>query len=65
MIDIVGAEAGANQFLEQIGLFVGALGGAEAGERLRPVAVADFLQARGGAVERLFPGRFAEMRPWI
>ena len=65
VIDIVGAEAGAHQFLEQIGLFVRALGRAEAGQRPRPVAVADFLQARGGAVERLFPGRFAEMRPGI
>ena len=65
VIDIVGAEAGAHQLLEQIGLFVRALGRAEAGERARPVAVADFLQAGGGAVERLFPGRFAEMRERI
>ena len=35
VIDIVGAEAGAHELLEQIGLFVRALGGAEAGERLR------------------------------
>ena len=45
VIDIVGAETGAHQFLEQIGFFVGAFGRAETGERVRPVAVADFLQA--------------------
>ncbi len=50
VIDIVGAEAGAHQLLEQIGLLVRALGRAEAGKRARAVAVADVLQARGGAV---------------
>ena len=65
MIDVVGAEAGAHQLLEQIGLFVRALGRAEAGQRIGAVAVADFLEAGGGAVERLFPGRLAEMRPRI
>ena len=65
VIDIVGAEAGAHQLLEQISLFVRAFGRAEAGQPLRAVAVADLLQARGGAVERLVPGRFAEMRPRI
>ena len=65
MVDIVGAEAGANQLLEQIGLLVRAFRRAEAGERARAVAVADFHQALGGAVERLLPGRRAEMRPWI
>ena len=65
VIDVVGAEAGAHQLLEQVGLFVRALGRAETGQRLRAVAVADFLQAGRGAVERLVPGRFAEMRPRI
>ena len=65
VVDIVGAEAGANQLLEQISLFVRAFGRAEAGERARAVTVADFHQALGGAVERLLPGRRAEMRPRI
>ena len=65
VIDIVGAEAGAHQLLEQIGLFVRALGRAEAGKRARAVAVADFLQARRGALHRLVPGGFAEMRERI
>ena len=45
VVDIVGAEAGAHQLLEQIGLLVRALGRAEAGERLRPMRVADLHQA--------------------
>ncbi len=41
VIDIVGAEAGAHQLLEQIGLFVRALGRAEAGQRLQALLVAN------------------------
>src|SRR5579883_2995806 len=59
------AGAGAHQLLEEVGLLVRALGGAEAGEPLRPVAIADLADAGGGAVERFVPGRFAEMRPWV
>src|SRR3954451_8681920 len=65
MVDVVGAEAGANQLLEQIRFFVRSFRGAEAGERTRAVTVADFHQALGGAIERLLPGRGAEMRPRI
>ena len=50
MVDVVGAEAGANQLLEQIRLFVRSFRGAEAGERTRAVTVADFHQALGGAI---------------
>src|SRR6185436_1681855 len=65
VIDIVGAEAGTYQLLEQIRLFVRALGRAKSGQRVRPVAVADFLGTAGGTVERLVPGGFAEMRPRV
>src|SRR6478736_5315236 len=51
VVDIVGAEAGAHQLLEQVGLLVRAFRGAEAGERARAVAVANFHQTFGGAVE--------------
>ena len=37
VINVVGAETGANQLLEQPGFFVGAFGTAEAGERIRSV----------------------------
>src|SRR6185437_16470797 len=68
VIDIVGAKAGAHQLLKEISFFVRALGRAEAGERIAALRVADFLEARRGAIERLFPARLAEMRPrtgWI
>ncbi len=65
MIDVVGAEAGAHQLLEQIRLFVGAFGRAEARQCARAVAVADFHETGSGALHRLFPGRFAEMRPGV
>src|SRR5207249_9899936 len=65
MIDVVVAEAGAHQFLKRIGFLVRTLSRAEARERAIAVAIADLLEARGGAVERLLPGRLAEMRPRI
>src|SRR5579885_3901570 len=65
VIDIVGAEPGAHQLLEQISLFIRAFGRTEAGERLRTVAITDPFEARRGSVERLFPRRLAEMGPGI
>ncbi len=65
MVDVVGAEAGADQLLEQVRLFIRTLGGAEAGQRVGAVAVADCLEARSGTIERLFPGGLAEVRPRI
>src|SRR5918911_1599955 len=44
MVDIVVAEPGAHQLLEQIGLLVRALGGAEAGQRAITITLADLLQ---------------------
>ena len=61
MIDIVRAEAGAHQLLEQVGLLVGALGRAEAGERVRSLVVADAAQAARGALQCLLPARFPEI----
>ena len=46
MVDIVAAEPGADQLLEQIGLLVRALGRAEPGQRAGPVAIADALRPR-------------------
>ena len=65
MVDIVRAEAGAHQLLEEIGLLVRALGRAEAGERLAALLVADAVQAACREIERLLPGGFAEMGPGI
>src|SRR5438552_2079108 len=60
MVDVVRAEAGAHQLLEEVGFLVRALGAAEAGERIRAVAVADLLQAVRREIERFFPARLAE-----
>src|SRR5690348_13552884 len=65
VIDIVGAEARAHQLLEEIGLFVRALGRAEAGERLAAMLIANARQALSRAVERLVPCGATEMRPGI
>ena len=65
MIDVVRAEAGAHQLLKQVRLLVRPLGGAEAGQCLAAVPVANGFQAACCPVERFFPGRFAEVRPGI
>src|SRR4029453_3519861 len=65
VIDVVGAETGAHQFLEEISLLVRGLGRAEAGERLGAVAIANRFEPRGGPAERLLPGGGTKMRPRI
>ena len=61
MVHIVGAEPGADQLLEQVGLLVRPLGGAEAGERAGAVRRLGGREAGGGLVQRLFPARLAEV----
>src|SRR5215471_3462948 len=65
VIHVVGPETGTDQLLEQIGFLVRAFGGAKARQRASAMGVADVLEARGGAVERLLPGGGPEMRPRI
>src|SRR5215470_8915322 len=65
VIDVVGAEAGAHQLLEQISLLVRALGGAETRKRASAVLIANMLQSRGGTLQRLLPCGGAEMGPGI
>ena len=60
VVDVVRAEAGAHQLLEQVRLLVAALRRAEAGERLRAVRVANPSQRAAGERERLVPARLAE-----
>ena len=48
VIDIVGAERGADQFLEEIGFLVRAFGRAEAGNRIATMFIAGFGKARSG-----------------
>src|SRR5688572_26042933 len=61
MIDVVGAEAGAHQLLEEVCLLVGAFRRAEAGERPSATLVAYGLQLGGCQIERLVPARLAEI----
>ena len=61
VVDVVGAEALADHLLDEVRLLVRALGGAETGERRSAVAVADRCEPARGAVQRLLPGRLAEM----
>ena len=66
VIDVVAAEAGAHQLLEQIGLLVRPLGRAEPGERrCRRRGRGSARKPGGGAVERLVPARLAEMGPGV
>ena len=60
VVDVVGAEAGAHQLLEQVRLFVGAFGGAETGQRPLAVRIAGLTKSLGRNVERFFPGGLAE-----
>ncbi len=60
MVHVVGPEPGAHQLLEQVGLLVGALRGAEARQGGRAFPVADPLEPGGGEVQCLLPARLAE-----
>ena len=60
VVDVVGAEDGANELLEQVVVLVRALGGAEAGQRLAAVRLADGREALRRHVEGLVPSGFPE-----
>jgi hypothetical protein len=60
VVDIVAAEPRAHELLEEVGLFVAALGRTEAGQRLAAVLVAYLRQFPPSQVERFLPAGFAE-----
>ena len=62
VVHVVRAEARADQLLEEVGLLVRALRGAEARDRPRAAFGVDRLQLRRHEVERLVPARLAEVR---
>ena len=62
VVHVVGVEAGPDQLLEEVGLLVGALGRAEAGDRGRAAGGVDLGQPAGHQVQRLLPGGLAEVR---
>src|SRR4051794_530658 len=61
VVDVVRAEARADELLEEVGLLVGALRRAEARDRPRAVLVVNALEPARGEVERLLPRRLAEV----
>src|SRR5690606_10028961 len=65
VVDVVVAEALTDQLLEEIGFLVRAFGRAETGDRLAAEVVAKAEETPGRDVERLVPGRLAEMGPGI
>src|SRR6185369_13804858 len=60
VIDVVRAEARADELLKEIRLFVRALGRAESREGALAVRVANVAQALRRQIERFVPRRFAE-----
>ena len=56
VVDVVVTKALTDEFLEEISLFIGAFGRAEAGHFTTAA-----LETTGGEIERLFPGGFAEV----
>ncbi len=60
VVHVVGAEAGAHQLLEQVSLFVAALGRAKTGQRLAAITIAQAPEPAGRQTQRLFPARFAK-----
>ena len=65
VINVVGAETGAHQLLEQPGFFVGALGTAETGERIRSVLCFKLGQSPCRQIQRFFPTCLPEVRQRI
>ena len=62
VVHVVGVEPGPDQLLEEVGLLVGALGRAEAGDRGRAAGRVDLGQPAGHQVQRLLPAGLAEVR---
>src|SRR6185503_5232277 len=60
VVDVVRAETGAHELLEEIRLLVRALGRSESRERALAVRVPDLAKTLRGDLERFFPRRFAE-----
>ena len=57
-VDVVVAEAAADQLLHQVGFFIGAAGGGDAADGIAAILLLDALEFCGGEVERLVPRHF-------
>ena len=65
VVDVVGAEAGADHLLDEVRLLVRPLGGTEPGEGAPTVPVPDALEAGRRPIEGLLPARLAEVGPGV
>src|ERR1700722_512696 len=62
VVHVVGVKSGADQLLEEVGLLVGALRGAEPGDRARAVLQVDLAEPARDQVQGLVPGCLTEVR---
>ena len=60
VVHVVAAEAGAHQFLKQVGLFVAALGRAKASQCLGAVGLLESYQTLRSQIQGLVPGGFTK-----
>ena len=58
-IDVVVAKTAADQFLHQIGFFIGAAGGGDAADGVAAILLLNALELRRGKIERLVPRHLA------
>ena len=61
MVDIIRSHHCPGQFLEEVILFIGALGRGQKSDSVRPALLFDFLETRSDYVEGLIPGGFFEL----
>ena len=64
VVDVIGAEDHPDQFLKEVGLFIGHLGRAETRQRTRAERAFDLQQPASRQVQRLVPFGFAEHFPY-
>ena len=61
VVDVVGSKPGSHELLEEVGLFVAALGRPEPGQGIRADRITDLHQTLAGNCQRLFPAGFSKL----
>src|SRR5580704_4106765 len=61
VIDVVGAEHGAREFLQKVVFFVGGAVGADDADGFAALAIADFTELAAGVAQSLFPTDLGEL----
>jgi hypothetical protein len=65
VVNVVGSEDGANNFLEQVGFLDGAFRGSEARKCFRTVLGLEFQETFCSKAQRFLPGGFPECVRWV